>query len=124
MDSVTIVIIFIVALIFSVGFLLVVISLVPALNQLKSLLSDLEKTSYEARKLTIKLQDVSEKVDDDLEKINSIIDTTRESVSSVSNSLKFLNRNVLKQSAGLLAFFPALKLGWKFMKKRKGGKNE
>lgn len=124
MDSVTIVIIFIVALIFSVGFLLVVISLVPALNQLKSLLSDLEKTSYEARKLTIKLQDVSEKVDDDLAKINSIIDTTRESVSSVSNSLKFLNKNMLKQSAGLLAFFPALKLGWKFMKKRKGGKNE
>ena len=124
MDSVTIVIIFIVALIFSVGFLLVVISLVPALNQLKSLLSDLEKTSYEARKLTIKLQDVSEKVDDDLAKINTIIDTTRETVGSVSNSLKFLNKNLLKQSAGLLAFFPALKLGWKFVKKRKGGKNE
>ncbi|MCK5005322.1 MAG: DUF948 domain-containing protein [Candidatus Aminicenantes bacterium] len=122
MDSVTIVIIFIVALIFSVGFLLVVISLVPALNQLKSLLSDLEKTSYEARKLTIKLQDVSEKVDDDLAKINSIINTTRESVGSVSNSLKFLNKNLLKQSAGFLAFIPALKLGWKFMKKRKGGK--
>ncbi|MCK5223067.1 MAG: DUF948 domain-containing protein [Candidatus Aminicenantes bacterium] len=124
MDSVTIVIIFIVALIFSVGFLLVVISLVPALNQLKSLLADLEKTSYEARKLTIKLQDVSEKVDDDLAKINSIIDTTRESVGSVSNSLKFLNKNLLKQSAGFLAFIPALKLGWKFVKKRKGGKNE
>ena len=124
MDSVTIVIIFIVALIFSVGFLLVVISLVPALNQLKSLLSDLEKTSYEARKLTIKLQDVSEKVDDDLAKINSIINTTRESVGSVSNSLKFLNKNLLKQSAGFLAFIPALKLGWKFVKKRKGGKNE
>ncbi len=122
MDSVTIVIIFIVALIFSVGFLLVVISLVPALNQLKSLLADLEKTSYEARKLTIKLQDVSEKVDDDLAKINSIINTTRESVGSVSNSLKFLNKNLLKQSAGFLAFIPALKLGWKFMKKRKGGK--
>ncbi len=66
MDSVTIVIIFIVALIFSVGFLMVVISLVPTLNQLKSLLADLEKTSYEARELTKKLQDVSEKVDDDL----------------------------------------------------------
>ncbi len=124
MDSVTIVIIFIVALIFSVGFLLVVISLVPALNQLKSLLADLEKTSYEARKLTIKLQDVSEKVDDDLAKINSIIETTKESVGSVSNSLKFLNKNLLKQSAGFLAFIPALKLGWKFVKKRKGGKNE
>lgn len=124
MDSVSIVIIFIVALIFSVGFLMIVISLVPTLNQLRSLLVDLEKTSYEARELTKKLQDVSEKVDEDLSKINSIIDTTRESVGSVSNSLKFLNKNLIKQSAGLLAFFPALKLGWKFMKKRKGGKNE
>ncbi len=124
MDSVTIVIIFIVALIFSVGFLMIVISLVPALNQLKSLLTDLEKTSSEARELTRKLQDVSEKVDDDLLKINSIIDSTRESVGSVSHSLKFLNKNFVKHSAGLLAFFPALKLGWRFMKKRKGGKNE
>ncbi len=124
MDSVTIVIIFIVALIFSVGFLLVVISLVPALNQLKSLLADLEKTSYEARELTKKLQNVSEKVDDDLEKINSIIDTTKESVGTVSNSIKFLNKNLIKQGAGILAFIPAVRMGWKFMKKRKGGKNE
>lgn len=124
MDSVTIVIIFIVALIFSVGFLLVVISLVPALNQLKSLLADLEKTSYEARVLTKKLQDVSEKVDDDLSKINSIVDAAKESVGSVTNSIRFLNKNLIRQGAGVLAFFPAVKLGWKFIKKRKGGKNE
>jgi len=124
MDSVTIVIIFIVALIFSVGFLLIVISLVPTLNQLKSLLVDLEKTSYEARELTKKLQDVSEKVDEDLLKINSIIDVTKDSVGKVSESLKFLNKNMVRQSAGLLAFFPALRLGWKFIKKRKGGNNE
>jgi len=124
MDSVTIVIIFIVALIFSVGFLLVVISLVPTLNQLKSLLADLEKTSYEARELTKRLQGVSEKVDDDLEKINSIVDTAKESVGTVSNSIKYLNKNLIKQGAGVLAFIPAVKLGWRFMKKRKGGKNE
>ena len=124
MDSVTIVIIFIVALIFSVGFLLVVISLVPTLNQLRSLLADLEKTSYEARIFTKKLQDVGEKVDEDLEKMNSIIDATRESVGSVSKSLKFINKSVLRQSAGVLAFFPALRLGWKLVKKMRGGKNE
>ncbi len=124
MDSVTIVIVFIVALIFSVGFLMIVISLVPALNQLKSLLADLEKTSYEARVLTTKLQSVGEKVDEDLEKINSIIDSTKESVSNVSSSLKFINKKVLKQSAGVLAFFPAVKMGWRFVKKMRGGKNE
>ena len=124
MNSVTIVIVFIVALIFSVGFLMIVISLVPTLNQLKSLLSDLEKTSYEARVLTRKLQDVGEKVDEDLEKINLIIDSTKESVNSVSGSLKFINKKILKQSAGALAFFPAVKMGWKFVKKMKGGKNE
>ncbi|MEN8154811.1 MAG: DUF948 domain-containing protein [Acidobacteriota bacterium] len=122
MDSVSIVIIFIVALIFSVGFLLIVLSLVPTLNQLRSLLKDLEKTSVEARELTKKLYDVSDKVDNDLEKVNSIIDSTKESVGTVSESLKLINKSFLKQSAGLLAFFPALRYGWKFVKKMKGGK--
>lgn len=122
MDSVSIIIIFIVALIFSVGFLLIVLSLVPTLNQLRSLLIDLEKTSFEARELTKKLHEVSEKVDNDLEKVNSIIDSTRESVGTVSDSLKLINKSFLKQSAGILAFFPALRYGWKFVKKMKGGK--
>ena len=121
MSSASTVLIFIVALIFSVGFLLIVISLVPTLNQLKSLLKDVEKTSFEARELIKNLKDVSEKIDADIEKVDSIVDSTKETFDSISDSMSFLKKNVLKQSAGLLAFIPAMKLGWKFIKKIKGG---
>jgi len=121
MDSISVILIFIVALIFSVGFLLIVISLVPTLNQLKSLLKDVEKTSYEARELVKNLQEISEKVDTDLKKVDSIVDSTKETVDSISHSMKFVKKNIFKSSAGLLAFIPAMKFGWKFIKKIKGG---
>jgi predicted PurR-regulated permease PerM len=126
MDSTTMIIIFIVALILSVGFLMLVLTLVPAINQLKSLLVDLEKTSREVRDLTAKIKVVSEKVDKDVEKVDAILDASKETVEVVSNSLKFINKNVLKKSAGFLAFIPAIKFGWNLVKKfkYKGGKNE
>ncbi|MCP5103435.1 MAG: DUF948 domain-containing protein [bacterium] len=124
MDSTITVIIFIVALIFSVGFLMLVLSLVPAINQLKTLLTDMEKSSREFRDLTVKLQTLSEKVDRDVEKVDAILESSKETVEVVSDSLKFVNKNVLKKSAGLLAFVPAIKLGWDLVKKFKGGKKK
>ncbi len=117
MNSTAVIIIFIVALIFSVGFLVVVLSLVPALNQLKSLLTDMEKTSSEARDLTVKLQEVSTKVNNDLDKVDAVLDSSKETVEAVKHSFKFVNKNLLKQSAGLLALIPAIKFGWDLIKK-------
>jgi len=119
MDSTTTVIVFIVALILAVGFLLLVLTLVPAINQLKSLLKDLEKTSSETRDLMGKLKDVSGNVNRDLEKVDGIIDSTMETVEVVKQSMKFINKNVLKQSAGLLALIPAIKFGWNLVRKLK-----
>ena len=120
------VILFVVALIFCVGFLLLVISLVPTINQLKSLLTDLEKTSSEGRDLVVKLQDVSAKVDQDVAKFDTILDTSKEVVENVSKSLKFFNKKFLKQSAGFFALIPAVKMGWDLVKKikSKGGKQD
>jgi predicted PurR-regulated permease PerM len=122
MSSTTTVIVFIVALILSVGFLMLVLSLVPAINQLKSLLTDLEKTSVEARNLTIQLKAVSEKVDKDVEKFDAILDASKETMETVSSSVKLINKSVIKKSAGFLAFLPAIKFGWDLVKKIKGGK--
>ena len=120
------VILFVVALIFCVGFLLLVISLVPTINQLKSLLTDLEKTSSEARDLVVKLKDVSTKVDQDVAKFDTILDSSKEAVENVSKSLKFVNKKILKQSAGFFALIPAVKMGWDLIKKikSKGGKED
>ncbi len=121
MSSASTVLIFIVSLIFSVGFLLIVFSIVPTLNQLRSLLKDLEKTSTEARDLVKNINDISEKVGTDLEKINSMVDSTKDTFDTISDSVSFFKKNIFKQSAGMLAFIPAMKMGWKFIKKIKGG---
>ncbi|MCK4836076.1 MAG: hypothetical protein KAT17_05545 [Candidatus Aminicenantes bacterium] len=122
MNTTVLVVIIIVAIILSVGFLLLIFSLVPAINELKFLLRDLQKTSGEARDLVLKLKDVSEKVNQDIEKVDSILDSSKETVESVSKSLKFLNKNVLRHSAGIFALLPAMKFGWGVVKKYKGGK--
>lgn len=122
MSTPVLVVIIVVAIILSVGFLLLVFSLVPAINELKYLLSDLQKTSVEARDLVVKLKEVGDKVNQDIEKVDSILDTSKDTVEAASKSLKYLNKNVLKQSAGIFALLPAMKLGWNLVRKIKGGK--
>lgn len=125
MNSSVIVIAFIVALLVSlvsIAFLILVFTLVPAINQLKSVLTDLGKTSNEFRDLTIRLKALSEKVDRDVDKFDAVLDASKETVETVSSTVKFIDKNVLKKSAGLLAFLPAIKFGWDLVKKYKGGK--
>jgi uncharacterized protein YoxC len=122
MNTSIVLIVFIAALIFSVGFLVLVLTLVPAINQLKSLLTDLERTSSQFRDLAIRLKILSEKLDQDLDKVDAVLDSSKETVEVVSDSLKYININILKRSAGLLAFIPAIKFGWNLVKKIKGGK--
>ncbi len=122
MNTAVIIIIFIVALLISVGFLILVLTLVPAINQLRSLLFDLEKTSSEVRDLTFKLKGISEKVDEDIDKVDSLLNSSKKTIDVVSKSANLINKNILKRSAGIFTLFSALKFGWNFAKKIKGGK--
>lgn len=106
-----------------VGFLVLVFTLVPAINQLRSTLVEVEKTTAQTRDLVANLKSVSGKIDTDLDKVDNILDSTQETVEVVKQSFKFVNKNLLKHSAGLLALIPALKLGWNLVKKYKGGKD-
>jgi len=122
MNTAIIIVIFIVALLISVGFLILVLTLVPAINQLKSLLFDLEKTSSEARDLTSKLKVISEKVDEDINKVDSLLNSSKKTIDIASKSANLINKKILKRSAGIFTLFSALKFGWNFAKKFKGGK--
>ena len=122
MNTAIIIVIFIVALLISVGFLILVLTLVPAINQLRSLLFDLEKTSSEVRDLTFKLKGISEKVDEDIDKVDSLLNSSKKTIDVVSKSANLINKNILKRSAGIFTLFSALKFGWNFAKKIKGGK--
>jgi len=122
MGTATMIVVFIVALLIAVGFLLLVLTLVPAINQLRLLMADLEKTSGEARELTVKLQAVIERVDGETEKVGEIIDASKKSIQVVSKTLSMVNRNVLRKSAGVMALIPAFRFGWNMVRKMKGGR--
>ena len=119
MNQTVTVIIFVVALILSVGFLMLVLSLVPTINQLKVLLKDLEKTSSGVRELTANLKSIGGKVEEDIVKVDHILDSTKESLDVVKNALKQVDRSFIKKSAGLLALIPAIRFGWNLVKKLK-----
>jgi hypothetical protein len=121
MSTTVLVIVFVVALVFSLGFLLLVFAMIPAIQQLKSTLLDLEKTSGEVRDLARELKRVSVMAEDRLEKVDLVLDQSKRTVESAGEALHFISQNVLRRSAGLLAFLPAVKIGWNLIKKIKGG---
>ncbi len=122
MSTPVLIIVFVVALVFSLGFLLLVITLVPAIQQFKSLMADMEKTSLEVRDLAREAKRLSGIAEDRLEKVDMILAHSKRTMENAGDTLHFINHNLLRRSAGLLAFLPAVKMGWNLVKKIKGGK--
>lgn len=122
MSTTVLVIIFAVALVFSLGFLLLVITLVPAIQQFKALMADLEKTSLEVRDLAREARRLSGIAEERLEKVDVVLSQSKRAVENAGDTLHFINHNLLRRSAGLLAFLPAVKMGWSLVKKIKGGR--
>ncbi len=122
MSTTVLIIIFVVALVFSLGFLLLVITLVPAIQQFKALMVDLEKTSLEVRDLAREARRLSSMAEDRLEKVDRVLSQSKRTVEHAGDALQFISQNVLRRSVGLLAFLPAIKMGWNLVKKIKGGR--
>lgn len=112
MDTATQVIIFIVALAFSSGFLAIVIVLVPAIRELTALLRDLQKTSAEIRELTEQAKTISSNVEGKLEDVDRFIAGTRTIAAGVNKALSAANIDIAGKP-GLLAVIPALIMGYK-----------
>jgi predicted PurR-regulated permease PerM len=122
MSTTILVIIFVVALVFSLGFLLLVITLVPAIQQFKSLMADMEKTSLEVRDLAREAKRLSAIAEARLDKVDMVLSQSKRTVEHAGDALQFISQNVLRRSVGLLAFLPAIRLGWNLVKKIKGGR--
>jgi predicted PurR-regulated permease PerM len=122
MSTPVLIVVFVVALVFSLGFLLLVLTLVPAIQQFKSLLVDMEKTSLEVRDLARELKRISAMAEDRLEKVDLVLAQSKRTVENAGDALHFISQNVLRRSAGLLAFLPAVKIGWNLIRKINGGK--
>ncbi|MGE5341667.1 MAG: hypothetical protein ACM3SY_09320 [Candidatus Omnitrophota bacterium] len=113
------IILFIAIVIVVVSILMVAIALVPAINQLRFLFKDLEKTSGEIRELVGSLKTLSDKIDQDIDKVEVVLDHTMETVEMAKHSLTFINENVLNRSAKLIAIIPAAKFAWNIISKLK-----
>ncbi|MCU0287898.1 MAG: hypothetical protein MUF15_16095 [Acidobacteria bacterium] len=122
MNTITSILVYAALLVFTVGFLMIVLSVVPAINQLRVIMRDLEKSIGQINALTARLNNISAKVEVELDKIDLIIDSSKATVETISDSLRYVNINILKRTSGILAFIPAVKFGWKLVKKLKGGK--
>jgi hypothetical protein len=117
MSDATIIIIFIVSLIVAVGFLILVLTMIPAIHQFRFLLKDLEKTSGEVRELAITLKVMSKKIDQDIDKADEVLNSAKETVDAAKYSLEFINTNIFARSFNFFAILPAVKFGWKLIKK-------
>lgn len=123
MEVATQIIIFIVAILISAGFLTLVIVLVPAIRELKELLIDLQKTSTEARGLIEEIQKIRSDVEGKLTGFNSMLSNSQKIASNVGNALKTFNTTGFK-NLEWLALIPALLLGWKAISGLKRRKHE
>ncbi len=122
MSTAVVIVVFVVALVVSLGFLVLVVSLVPAIQQLRITLLDLERTSGEVRDLSRELKRLSAMAAARMEQADGVLASSKRTVETVGESLHFINQNLLRRSAGLLAFLPAIRLGWNLVKRLKGGK--
>ncbi|OHD65469.1 MAG: hypothetical protein A2176_13105 [Spirochaetes bacterium RBG_13_51_14] len=116
-------IIFIVALLFSAGFIAIVIVMVPAIRELKALLVDLRKTSVEVRELALEMKKISANLEGKLEGFDGILSHSQKIATHVGGALKVFNNTVFKH-AEWLALIPAALWGWKQVVKLKRRKNE
>ncbi|HNX96209.1 MAG TPA: DUF948 domain-containing protein [Candidatus Aminicenantes bacterium] len=109
------------AVVGAVGFLLLVLTLIPAIQQLRSALLDIEKTSAEVRDLAREWKRMGLLVEDRMEKVDAVLENTRRVTEGTAQTMHFINHNVLQRTAGIFAFLPAIKMGWNLVKKIKGG---
>ncbi len=116
-------IIFIVALVFCTGFLVLIIVLVPALRELRNLFVELQKTSLEVRGLVEEAKKISANVEGKLEGIDGILASSQKIMSNISAALGKVNFKFMKY-AELLALVPAILWGINKSKKMKRRKDE
>ncbi len=83
-----------------------------------------EETLDEIRLLANQLRETALKANDRIEDLDEIVQSTRKTVSSISEVALFLSAKVVKPSSKYWPFlFPLIRMGWRQMKKHKEKKN-
>jgi predicted PurR-regulated permease PerM len=121
MDLTVQIVIIIGVLVFSAGFIVLVISIVSSLSRLKLLFVHVEKMSVEITNLAREIKNISARVEDKLDKVDSVIESSKKAVKIAGDIASFISTNVFTKAAGIMGLLPAIKLGWQLIKDMKGG---
>lgn len=98
--------------------------LVLFLIQLRKTAKEAEKSFQELQIILHKLERIEDKLDRRLDDAGVIIESTKQTVSSLSELSLFLMTKVVRPASKYWpVFFPLLRFGWQLMKKRKEKKN-
>jgi len=98
--------------------------LVFFLIQVRKTAREAEKSFQELQIILHKLERIEDKVDRRLDDAGVIIESTKQTVSSLSDISLFLTTKVLKPASKYWpVLFPLLRFGWQLTKKRKEKKN-
>jgi len=114
---------FVIALLICLATFLLVLNILPVLQQMRLLMRDLEETSREVRKLAIRVDLLSEKLERDLDQASEILSDAGAGVRNLSQGIQRVGGLFKNPSTGWLAFLPAIRLGWTMMKHFRGGRN-
>ncbi|MFH0976842.1 MAG: hypothetical protein V1874_13745 [Spirochaetota bacterium] len=108
-------------LIFSAGFIVLVIAVVSALSRMKVLCVQAEKMSVEITDLAKEIKNISVRVEDKLDQVDNVIESSKKAVKIAGDIASFVSTNVFTKVAGIISLLPAIKQGWQQIKDMKGG---
>ncbi len=92
--------------------------------QLKKTAKEGEKTLVEIRTLVQMLKQTDYKVNTKIDDIGELVGTTKKTLVRIADLSWFLSAKIFKPSSKYWPFiYPAIRLGWRLIKKRKEKKN-
>jgi uncharacterized protein YoxC len=111
-------------LVITIAVVVAVTYLVMLLIQLKKTAKEGERTLFELNVLVKRLQDTSEKINVKMDDVDEIVTATKKTAFGLAEASTFLVTRVIRPSSRYwLFFFPLLRLGLRFLKKKKEAKN-
>jgi uncharacterized protein YoxC len=94
------------------------------LSQLRKTAKEAEKSFQELQIILHKLERIEDKLDRGLDDAGGIIESTKQTVSGLSELAFFLTTKVIRPASKYWpVLFPLLRFGWQLTKKRKEKKN-
>lgn len=111
-------------LVITVAIVAAVTYLVLFLKQLRNTAREGEKTLVEINSLVRSLQDTSQTINTRIDDLSGVIEASKQTASNIAEMAAMLTARIIRPSAKYWPIlFPLLRIGWRFLKKRKEEKN-